>query len=153
VKFIIMQFSPRSVFLPSSSKYPPQHSVSSTCDRKLESLNINAFDFSDTNLAYIYDVSYWADSFEGNWLCINYKDYVFSAEWDSEMNTNGHSEEIWKKNNCHELFSTLSSEFSIPREPLHNHFGLSVKFHWEQSSSFLVIFTAEYFMMFDSLFI
>jgi hypothetical protein len=27
VKFIIMQFSPRSVFLPFRSKYPPQHSV------------------------------------------------------------------------------------------------------------------------------
>jgi hypothetical protein len=27
VKFIIMQFSPRSAFLPFRSKYPPQHSV------------------------------------------------------------------------------------------------------------------------------
>jgi hypothetical protein len=27
VKFIMMQFSPRSVFLPFRSKYPPQHSV------------------------------------------------------------------------------------------------------------------------------
>jgi hypothetical protein len=27
VKFIIMQFSPRSVFLPFRSKHPPQHSV------------------------------------------------------------------------------------------------------------------------------
>jgi hypothetical protein len=27
MKFIIMQFSPRSVFLPFRSKYPPQHSV------------------------------------------------------------------------------------------------------------------------------
>jgi hypothetical protein len=26
VKFIIMQFSPRSVFVPFRSKYPPQHS-------------------------------------------------------------------------------------------------------------------------------
>jgi hypothetical protein len=26
VKFIIMQFSPRSVFLPFRSKYPPHHS-------------------------------------------------------------------------------------------------------------------------------
>jgi hypothetical protein len=27
VKFIIMQFSPQSIFLPFRSKYPPQHSV------------------------------------------------------------------------------------------------------------------------------
>jgi hypothetical protein len=27
VKFIIMQFSPWSIFLPFRSKYPPQHSV------------------------------------------------------------------------------------------------------------------------------
>jgi hypothetical protein len=27
VKFIIVQFSPRSVFLPFRSKYPPQHTV------------------------------------------------------------------------------------------------------------------------------
>jgi hypothetical protein len=28
VNFIIMQFSPRSIFLPFRSKYPPQHSCS-----------------------------------------------------------------------------------------------------------------------------
>jgi hypothetical protein len=27
MKFIIMQFSPRPIFLPFRSKYPPQHSV------------------------------------------------------------------------------------------------------------------------------
>jgi hypothetical protein len=30
VKFIIMQFSPWSIFLPFRSKYPPQHSVLKT---------------------------------------------------------------------------------------------------------------------------